>query len=84
MAKKSKSKSKTPSIDLSKDLWIAPAFSMRGKDGDRAWNSSGNLTPSAGARFLELADVALGQKKHATPTKKKKAATAGQQSDAGR
>jgi len=84
MAKRSRSKPKPPSIDLSKDLWIAPAFSMRGRDGDRAWNTSGNLTPSAGARFLELADVALGQKKHAPPAKKKKAATASQQSDPGR
>ena len=71
-------------VDLSKDLWIAPGFNLRGKDGDRAWDNSGNLTPSVGARFLELADVALGHRKQATPAKKKKAAAAGQPSDTNR
>ena len=47
----------------SKDLWISPRLSMRGEHGDRAWDRSGNLPPGAGARFLELADIALGQKK---------------------
>ena len=61
-------------------MWIAPAFSLRGKDGDRAWDNSGNLTPSVGARFLELADVALGHKKLPVTPKRKKAAAAGHQS----
>lgn len=50
-------------IDLSKDLWISPRFNLRGKDGDRAWNPSSNLPPGAGARLLELADIALGNRK---------------------
>ena len=61
-------------VDLSKDLWIAPRFTLRGPDGNRAWETKGNLTPASGARILELADIALGNKKSAT---KKKAAAAG-------
>lgn len=73
MAKKSHSpKAKTSKIDLAKDLWISPRMNLRGRDGDRAWDSSGNLLPGAGARFLELADIALGIKKPA-PRKKKPA-----------
>jgi hypothetical protein len=56
-------------VDLSKDLWISPNLSMRGRHGDRAWDRSGNLPPGAGTRLLELADVALGLKKHATQNK---------------
>jgi hypothetical protein len=75
MTKRSRSsKPKTVSIDLSKDLWISPRLNLRGRDGDRAWDSSGNLLPGAGARFLELADIALGIKKPAA--RKKKAASA--------
>lgn len=57
-------------VDLSKDLWIAPGFSLRGPDGNRAWENKGNLTPASGARILELADIALGNKKSALVRKK--------------
>lgn len=60
---------------LSKDLWVNPRSNIRGPDGNRAWDNSGNISPNSGARFLELADVALGLKKPAP--KKKKAAAAG-------
>lgn len=71
MAKKKRSSRQRRSRkDLSKDLWISPHLSLRGRDGDRGWNRSGNLTPGTGARFLELADIALGTKK--TGQKKKK------------
>ena len=64
MARKSRlTNSKTPKRYSSKDLWISPRLSLRGEHGDRAWDRSGNLPPGAGARFLELADIALGQKK---------------------
>lgn len=59
-------------LDLSKDLWIAPRMSLRGANGDRAWDRSGNLPPGAGARFLELADIALGIRK---PQQKKNGAS---------
>jgi hypothetical protein len=60
--------------DLSKDLWVNPRSNLRGPDGNRAWNNQSNISPTSGARFLELADVALGLKKPAP--KKKKAADA--------
>lgn len=60
-------------IDLSKDLWINPRSNLKGPDGNRAWDSKGNITPSSGTRFLELADIALGLKK-TTPKKKKSSA----------
>ncbi len=56
-------------LDLSRDLWINPRLNMKGPDGNRAWDSRGNIDSTSGARFLELADVALGLKK---PTSKKK------------
>ena len=52
-----------------KDLWINPKSNLRGPDGNHAWNAGGNITPSSGTRFLELADIALGLKK---PLQKKK------------
>lgn len=58
--------------NISKDLWINPRRNMRGTDGNRAWDNQGNISSSTGARFLELADIALGHKK--PPSKKKKAA----------
>ena len=61
-----------------KDLWINPRSNLRGPDGDRAWDNEGNISPSSGARFLDLADVALGLKK--PPPHKKKAAARGSHS----
>jgi len=64
MAKKKRSSTRRRStVDLSKDLWISPHLNLRGPNGDRAWDRSGNLLPGAGARFLELADISLGNKK---------------------
>lgn len=59
---------------LDDELWINPRSNIRGPDGNRAWDDVGNITPASGARFLELADIALGLKKPA-PKKKKAAAT---------
>ena len=50
-------------VDLSKDLWISPRLNMRGPDGNRGYSRGGNINPGDGARFLELADIALGLKK---------------------
>src|SRR5215469_5840396 len=63
------------SSDSGKDLWINPRSNLKGPEGNRAWDNQGNISPSSGTRFLELADIALGIKKP-TP-KKKKAAAAG-------
>jgi hypothetical protein len=54
---------KRSQTDLSKDLWISPRLNMRGPDGNRGFSRDGNIAPGDGARFLELADIALGFKK---------------------
>lgn len=61
------------SKDQIRDLWINPRRNMRGIDGNRAWDTQGNISANAGARFLELADIALGIKKP-EPKKKKEPA----------
>jgi len=61
-------------VDLAKDLWISPRLNLRGPDGNRGLDNRGNISPTSGARFLELADIALGNKK---PSYKKKTAVAG-------
>lgn len=66
MAKKSKNAKKT---DNSDELWIAPRYSLKGPAGDRAWENRRGGIPS-NARFLELADIALGLKK-ARPAQEK-------------
>jgi hypothetical protein len=59
---------------VSKDLWIAPRYSLKGPAGERAWENRPGGAPNS-SRFLELADIALGIKK---PTvKKKKTASSG-------
>jgi hypothetical protein len=58
-----------PQEDLSKDLWISPRFSLKGQNGDRAWDHRQIGNPGS-ARFLELADIALGMRK---PEPRKKA-----------
>jgi hypothetical protein len=68
MAKKPKS---GPPEDLSKDLWISPRFSLKGQNGERAWDHRSTGSPGS-ARFLELADIALGMRKP-EPRKKKSA-----------
>ena len=62
-------------FSVSKDLWINPRSNIRGPEGNRAWENAGNISPSRGVRFLELADIALGLKKSAAS--KKKAVAAG-------
>ena len=71
-----------PTFDLAKDLWINPRSNIRGADGSRAWDNRGNISPTSGARFLELADIALGLKKPAA--KKRRAAAAGHHQTTGK
>ena len=58
---------------VSKDLWIAPRYSLKGPAGERAWENRPGGPPNS-SRYLELADIALGIRKAAM--KKKKAASA--------
>ena len=67
----------TESSDSGKDLWINPRSNLRGPEGNRAWDNQGNISPSSGSRFLELADIALGIKKPLPRKKKANAAAAG-------
>lgn len=54
--------------EVSKDLWIAPRYSLKGPAGERAWENRPGGAPNS-SRFLELADIAMGVKK---PVAKKK------------
>jgi hypothetical protein len=76
MARKSKRPLKDDPV---KDLWINPRSNLRGPDGNRAWDNTGNIAPSSGSRFLELADIALGLKR--PELKKRKTASAVTDSD---
>ena len=58
MAKKSK---KAKTAKDSKELWIAPRYSLKGPAGERAWENRPGGVPNS-SRFLELADIALGLK----------------------
>jgi hypothetical protein len=50
--------------EVSKDLWIAPRYSLKGPAGERAWENRPGGAPNS-SRFLELADIALGVTKPA-------------------
>lgn len=51
-----------PQEDLSTQLWISPKFSLKDQNGERTWGNRQAGSPGS-ARFLELADIALGTKK---------------------
>ncbi|HKW76629.1 MAG TPA: hypothetical protein VJN64_13955 [Terriglobales bacterium] len=57
-------------VTPTKDMWINPRSTMRGPAGNRAWDHQQIGNPNSGARFLELADIALGLKR--PPVSKKK------------
>jgi len=57
-------------VTTSKDMWINPRSTLRGPGGNRAWDHQQMGDPNSGARFLELADVALGLKKPQVSKKK--------------
>jgi len=50
------------------ELWIAPQYSLKGPNGDRAWEDRRGGMPSNN-RYLELADIALGTRSLHTSTK---------------
>jgi hypothetical protein len=59
---------KTSHANDDNELWMAPRYSLKGPQGERAWDTRSGGPPHS-SRFLELADIALGLKK---PTPKKK------------
>jgi hypothetical protein len=69
MAKKKKTSSKK--TDSPEGLWIAPRYSLKGPQGERAWENRRGGVPSS-SKYLELADVALGLKKPEPAFKKRK------------
>lgn len=68
--KKSKPSKET---DLSEEMWINPKSNIKGDRGNRAFDD--RLGVPSSARYLELADYALGLKK--TAPKKKKVSASG-------
>jgi hypothetical protein len=69
MAKKKRAVEKD---DSANGLWVSPKSPLKGPAGERAWENRAGGIPN-GARFLELADLALGLKK--PEPYKKRAAT---------
>jgi hypothetical protein len=60
-----------PKGDESDDgLWIAPRSSLKGENGERAWEKRITGPPNS-SRFLELADIAMGLKKPVSKKTKK-------------
>ena len=64
-----KKKDQSKSKDRSKELWIAPRYSLKGPRGERAWENRAGGAPSS-SRLLELADIAMGTKKSSAHKKK--------------
>ena len=64
---------KGPGDGSIKQLWVNPRSNIKAEN---RWGER-NLSPSAGERFLELADVALGLKKPHHPKKQTVPATTG-------
>jgi len=56
--------------DGDSELWVAPRYSLKGPQGERAWDTRAGGPPHS-SRFLELADIALGLKKPALKKPKK-------------
>ncbi len=61
--------------DLSNEMWINPKSNIKGDRGNRAFDD--RLGVPSSARYLELADYALGLKKPVVRKKKAAAAAAG-------
>lgn len=62
--------------DLSQEMWINPKSNIKGDRGNRAFDD--RLGVPSSARYLELADYALGLKK-AAPKKQKSTASGAHQ-----
>jgi len=62
----------TETDDSANGLWVSPKSLLKGPTGERAWENRAGGVPNA-ARFLELADLALGLRK--PEPRKRKGAT---------
>jgi hypothetical protein len=67
----SKARKRRKDADAPNGLWVAPRYSLKGPNGERASENRPGGVPSSG-RYLELADIALGLKKPEVPFKKRK------------
>jgi len=65
----SRKKRTTKEDDSDHGLWVSAKSPLKGHAGDRAWENRPGGVPNT-ARFLELADLALGLKK-SEPRKKR-------------
>ena len=66
-------KSKPEPDSAHPEMWIRPSSNLKGDRGERAWDGRPGGIPNS-ARYLELADLALGLKK---PEAKKKKTVGG-------
>jgi hypothetical protein len=66
---------KRPAKNLDDGLWIAPRYSLKGPNGERAWENRPGGVPNS-SKYLELADIALGLKKSDLAFKKRSTAVA--------
>jgi hypothetical protein len=57
-------------VEKENELWVSPRFSLKGENGERAWDIRPTGPPNS-SRFLELADIAMGLKKPAAKKNKK-------------
>ncbi len=62
-------KKRTEKDDSAHELWVSPKPLLKGPAGERAWENRPGGVPNT-ARFLELADLALGLKKQESRKKK--------------
>jgi hypothetical protein len=69
-----KARGKDKKTDAPEGLWVAPRYSLKGPQGERAWENRPGGAPSS-SKYLELADIALGLKKPEPTLKKRRAAT---------
>jgi hypothetical protein len=51
------------------EMWIRPSSNLKGDRGERAWDGRTGGIPNS-ARYLDLADIALGRKKPEAKNKK--------------
>lgn len=67
--KNPKNGSQSKKKEASPGLWIAPHHSLKGTNGERAWENRRGGPPNS-SRLMELADIALALKKPAPRARK--------------
>jgi hypothetical protein len=74
-SKPKKARGKDKKTDAPEGLWVAPRYSLKGPQGERAWENRPGGAPSS-SKYLELADIALGLKKPEPALKNRRATDA--------